>query len=364
MDRLRVLVTSVGSLVATNFLEALHDAGRERFFIIGTNSEAEAANNYACDVVYQVPPTGAGQPFRDALRQIGRQEQPELWVPARDDDVLELAHLAADGALPGTALVGTVDTAEIICDKWLSYCFARQHGLKVAPSARGLDDAMRLAQAHGFPLLGKPRRGYGSRGARFLLDLGQLRCALAQDDLIVQVPIALAPDWDAPLPDFSAGVPLWYTYVDPGQYASQWLVAPDGEVIEIGATLSTMRSGRNERSMWADEPALAQTAGSYAHALARAGWRGPLNVQCRRSTEGEFVMFELAGRIAGGLGGRERVGIAETQTLLATLFPARFAPPASRPRHGVVTAKQPRTLAIDSEDMQTFTREGVWRRSS
>jgi hypothetical protein len=197
-----------------------------------------------------------------------------------------------------------------------------------------------------------------------LLDQGQLQRALAHEDLLVQVPIALASDWDAPLPDFSTGVPLWYTYVDPGQYSSQWLVAPDGEVIEIGSTLSVMRSGRNERSMWADEPELSRTAGDYACALAQAGWRGPLNVQCRRSAQGEFFMFELAGRIAGGLGGRERVGIPETQMLLATLFPGRFSAPSGEPRHGVVTAKQPRTLAIDAEDMQVFRQEGVWRRSS
>lgn len=364
MDKLRVLITSVGSLVATNFLEALQALGRERFFIIGTNSEAEAANNFACDVVYRMPPTGSGEAFRGALADIGGREQPDLWVPSRDDDVLELARLAAARPLPGQVLAGTAAAAEIICDKWLSYCFARELGLKAAPSAATLEEGLRLAETYGFPLLGKPRRGYGSRGARFLLDASHLRAAMAQGDLIVQVPISPAPGWREDLPDFSAGVPLWYTYVDPGQYASQWMVAPDGAAVEIGGSLNVMRSGRNERSVRADDPGLSQTAGDYARALAQIGWRGPLNVQCRRSDRGEFVMFELAGRIAGGLGGRERIGIPETQTMLAVLFPRRFPHPAPGTRGHVVAVKQPHTEAIHAVDMATFEREGVWRRSS
>ena len=98
--------------------------------------------------------------------------------------------------------------------------------------------------------------------------------------------------------------------------------------------------------------------------LAKFGWGGPLNVQCRRSAEGEFFMFELAGRIAGGLGGREIVGIAETQMMLSTLFPERFPPPAVAPRNGVIAVKQPQTVAVLAADMEIFDREGVWRRSS
>lgn len=363
MDKLRVFVTSVGSLVATNFFEALQALGRERFFVIGTNSVAEAANNFACDVVYRVPLTASGDAFRDALADIGRCEQPDLWLPSRDDDVLELAKLAAVRRLPGRVLVGSVDAARIVCDKWLSYCFAMERNLRVAPSAASIEEGQRLAETHGYPLLGKPRRGFGSRGVRFLFDESQLRAAMALDDFFVQVPISLAPDWRAQLPDFGLGVPLWYSYEDPEQYASQWLVAQDGAAIEIGASLNLMRSGRNERSVRVDDPALSQTAGDYARALAEIGWRGPLNVQCRRSVQGEYFMFELAGRIAGGLGGRELVGIPETRIMLAALFPARFPQPLVEPTDGVIAIKQPLTVAIEAGNLETFGREGVWRRS-
>jgi len=363
MEKIRLLVTSVGSLVATNLLESLDSLGRERFFVVGTNSEAEALNNFACDVVHLVPPSATGAAFHDALEAIARLERPDLWVPSRDDDVLELARLAAARTLPGQVLAGTPEAAEVICDKWLSACFARDHGLRIAPTARGLHDALQLAESHGFPLICKPRRGFGSRGSRLVFDARQLTRACVAADVVVQAMISPAADIREQLPDVSAGFPLWYTYVDPGQYSSQWVIAPDGEAIEIGATLNTMHCGRPDRSLRVDDPALTGTAGGYARALARAGWRGPLNVQCRRTPEGEFVMFELAGRISGGLGGREALGIAELWQTFAAFLPDRL--PRPTPAAGVAIArKQLCTRGIDAASLDALVREGVWRHCS
>jgi hypothetical protein len=358
----RLLITSVGSLVATNLFEALRAIGRERFFVIGANSEAEAVNNFECDVVYRVPPAGAGEAYRAALLGIGRREAPELWIPARDDDVLELAALA--GELPGTVLAGPPQAAEIVCDKWLSYCFALERGLSAAPTALDPDAARQLAARHGYPLVVKPRRGAGSIGARFVADGAQLERAMARGGCVAQRVISPAPDWQERLPDPAAGWPLWYSYVDPGQYASQWMVAPDGNALEIGATLNTMVCGRPERSRRIDDPALSAVAGGFARALAEAGWRGPLNVQCRRDADGGYYMFELAGRFAGGLGGREALGLPETRTVLAAVFPDRFAAPEPAPCGTGLTIKRLQTVGLEADALAQLRRDGVWRRCS
>lgn len=359
----RLLITAVGSLVATNLLEALALIGHERFFIIGTNSEPEAVNNFACDVVYQVPPTADGDAYRAALTAIGKAENPELWIPVRDDDVLELARLAAEGMVPGQLLVGALDAAEIICDKWRSYCFAIEHNLNAALTVRTFEAALTLAENHGFPLIVKPCRGYGSIGTRFVTDRLQLERAMAGGETVAQRVISLAPDWAARLPDPAAGWPLWYSYSDPGQYASQWMIAPDGSAIEIGATLNTMSCGRPERSQLVNDSALSDTAGGYARALAAAGWRGPLNVQCRRDESGAFFMFELAGRFAGGLGGREVLGLHETETVLAAIFPERFSRPPVAPNNMALCHKQPATIGIDGSALASLREQGVWRQS-
>jgi hypothetical protein len=359
----RLLLTSVGSLVATNLFEAFERLGRARFHVIGTNSEAEAVNNYLCDDVRRVPPTLASEAFRATLAAIGKVEAPDLWIPTRDEDVIALAHLAAEVVLPGRALVGSVAAAEIIGDKWASACLAAERGLAVAPTANTLDAALELAAIHGFPLIGKPCRGYGSRGTRFVFDREQLARLFAEGDFVAQVLISPAAGWRERLPDFSAGCPLWFSYVDPGQYASQWLVWGD-RVIEVGATLNTMVCGRPERSVRVDDPALSETAGAYAAALATLGWQGPLNVQCRRDAQGRYHMFELAGRFAGGLGGRECLGIEETRIVLDAVFPGEFPARGAGDALPCVAIKASRTLGLKADAMQDFERHGRWRAPS
>jgi hypothetical protein len=194
-------------------------------------------------------------------------------------------------------------------------------------------------------------------------DVAQLERSLSIGNCVAQVVISPAPDWSDHLPDLTAGWPLWYSYIDPGQYASQWMIAPDGAVIEIGASLNTMICGRPERSVRVDDPSLSSTAGGYARELSALGWRGPLNVQCRRGENNEFFMFELAGRFAGGLGGREVLGIPETETVLAAIFPDRFGRGIPLRASQSVALKQPQTLGIDAEALAQLRDEGVWRRS-
>lgn len=358
----RLLITAVGSLVATNLLEVLTRMGRERFYLIGTNSAVEAANLFACDVAYITPPSAAGDDYLAALAAIAAQEQPELWIPARDDEVLALARLAEQQRVPGQMLLGSLRSAEIICDKWLSYGFALEHGLSVAPTANTLAGALALAECYGWPLIVKPRRGYGSIGARFVTHRAQLERAMILPGMVAQRPIALEDNWNLNMPDGSDGWPLWYSYTDPAQYASQWVVAPDGEAIEMGASVHTMICGRPERSQRVDDPKLSAVGAGYARSLAQVGWRGPIHTQCRRDAAGEYLMVELAGRLTGGLGGRDMLGVNELDTVLATRFPDRFRPTAE-PNRMALSLKQVHTVGIDRAALAQLDSTGVWRRS-
>lgn len=364
-EPLRLLVTSVGSLVATNLFEGLHRLGRHRFFVVGTSTVGEAAGNFACDAVVRVPPTLDRPGWAQALRQWGEDTQPELWIPTRDDDVCALARLAADVRLPGQAVVGSPTVADLIRDKWLSYQFAIEHGLPAAPSATALDSALNLAELHGYPMIVKPRCGYGTRGTRLVFDAGQLARVFATGDSWIAQPfLNPAPGWDADLPDPSLGMPLWYSYRDPGQYSVVSVIGPAGQVALIGSTLNTMVCGRPERSVRIADPLLDQVGRDYAQALADAGWRGSVNVQCRRLAGGRYAMFELAGRMAGGLGAREVLGIAEVWQTLESWSPGRIPPPdPARVTVGEIAAKEARTVPLCAADIDTFETTGRWRRS-
>ncbi len=359
---LRLLVTSVGSLVATNLFEGLARLGRDRFFVAGTNTVSEAVGNYECDAVLRVPPTADRARWMEVLARWGEETRPDLWIPTRDDDVSALAQLAAEVRLPGQALVGTPAVADLIGDKWLSYRFAIEHGLPVAPSAHEMGTALLLAGQHGYPLIVKPRCGYGSRGTRLVFDRGQLARVLETGSWVVQPFLNPAAGWDDDLPDPALGVPLWYSYRDPGQYSVVSIIGPTGRAELMGASLNTMICGRPEHSVRVSDPLLDRLGLDYAHALAGAGWRGPVNVQCRRLPDGQYLMFELAGRLAGGLGGREALGIPEVWHTLQAWCPGRIAQPDPAAAAGSVAIKESRTMSLSAEDIQTFETTGRWRR--
>lgn len=363
-EPLRLLVTSVGSLVAQNLFESLALLGREHFFVAGTNTLAEAAGNYACDGVLQVPPTQQRESWMQTLKAWGDEVRPDLWIPTRDDDVTALAQLATSAQLPGRALVGTPRMAELLANKWLSYRFAVEHGLPVVPTAADTAGGLALADAHGWPLIVKPRCGYGSQGVRLVFEPAQLQRLLADGDWVVQPFVNPEAGWEQGLPDLSKGIALWYSYRDPGQYALVVRIAPEGAVTFMGATLNTMVCGRPERSVRADDAALAQVGHAYGRAASAAGWRGVLNVQCRRLADGRYQMFELAGRLAGGLGAREALGIPEFWQVLEAWCPGRIARPPARPdaQPPGVALKVLHTAHVRAQDLRTFEAKKRWQR--
>ena len=183
--RFRLLLMSVGSLVGTALLECIDAMGRDRFELIGMNSEAGAVNNFRMDMCYLSPPARQEQALLALLDDLVRRHEPDLIVPTRDDDVVALAHWARDHDSV-RAMVGSVRMAEVIRDKWASCRWATEHGLPFARSAIDAAGVARLREETGFPLVAKPREGFGSNGVRMLLDDEHVAVALAAGDMIVQ----------------------------------------------------------------------------------------------------------------------------------------------------------------------------------
>lgn len=92
-NKVRLLLISGGSLVGHNILDALADR-RHEVHLIATNSRAEALSLYDFDTVYLTPTTlGDPMAFETRIMDVIAQEQPDLVIPCRDDDILFLAEL-------------------------------------------------------------------------------------------------------------------------------------------------------------------------------------------------------------------------------------------------------------------------------
>lgn len=357
--RFRLLLMSVGSLVGTALLECIDAMGRDRFELIGVNSEAGAVNNFRMDVCYLSPPARQRQALLALLDDLARRHAPDLIIPLRDDDVVVLAEWAQrhGGA---KALVGSTRMAEVIRDKWLSYRWATDNGLPFARSAIDAAGVARLRDEVGFPLVAKPRRGFGSNGVRMLLDDAQAGIALAAGDTIVQEAIDPSPMLTTEA--LAGGMPLWFAPVQPGSPLALAFLDDEGCRF-LAAWWSRHVRGAALDTVLLQEPALERLAMDYAQAAWRDGWRGLFNVQARRNDRGEYVPIELAGRFMGGTGALHALGVPVAAIVFRHLIDGFDLQAPVAPRFGDRAVKQVATHLIRQEQESTLRDSGAWRRA-
>ncbi len=351
------MILSVGSLVGTGVLESIDLIGRDRFEIIGLNSDPSAINNFRCDVCYVSSPTAERAALIAQLDALAAQHPPDLVIPGRDDDVVVLAHWRAQR--PELAImVGSVAMAEIIRDKWASYEWARANAL---PFARSAIDAPTLTALHrdvGLPLVAKPRLGFGSNGVRILMTPEHVNAALKRTDTIVQEAIdpspTLAPD------ALAEGVPLWFAPVQPGSPLGISLL-DDAGCRFISTTCSRHVRGSAIDTMLLDDAALKDVLMRYSEVAWRDGWRGLFSIQARRNAAGEHIVIELAGRFMGATSALAVLGVPVFERVLETYIPDYRATLPQRPNFHLRVVKQIASRALDTRDEATLRSTGQWR---
>jgi len=303
---IKLLVTSVGSLVGQNLLDVI-DARADDISVAGTTSLPEILLQ-RCERVYLVPPTERPpSAFSQRLLDIIDREQPDIVIPSRDLDVTVLADLAAGHPkLAERIPCGSPDTAMLCEDKWLSYLFARDHVLPFAesaiPDSKSAHRAVyQLADDVGFPLVAKPRIGYASRRVLLLSNTEQLDVVLADENLVVQRYIGSTEVLETFQSDIRRrGQPLVYS-LEQGKYSVQTYINRDGAIGSLCCTLNQMRMGYSISVKRIENTGLTALGKRWAEALAAAGWRGPLNIQCQQDGESGFIAFELNGRFTGAI---------------------------------------------------------------
>lgn len=362
---MKILIASVGSLVGQNILDAL-EGRREGVRVVGVNSLAAAASNFRCDVCYMAPVAADKEQYRARLLEIMEREQPDLALAARDDDVLALAAIREKVPRHAARVVcGGLEAARIIGDKFLTYEFARKHGLSFADTACGKESAVDLARRHGYPLVAKPRRGHGSRGVLLIRNGRQLARAATLADYVFQECIDPPSDLDALIPDQGFGVPLFYS-LQLWQFSLQAVIAPSGEVVNTFCLVNdVLLAGRTEQNSRADDPVLADAIERYARAISDEGWAGPLFIQGRKTSDGRFVAFEMNGRLGGSVSSLLYWGFDQLGLIAHHFAPGGCLPPSPIPAGmGVTLYKSLSDFPVRHQDVALLEECGVWRRAS
>jgi carbamoyl-phosphate synthase large subunit len=373
--RFHIMVLSGGSLIGQNILDSL-EGRRERVRLTGVNQHAGHPRLYRYDRVHLCPPLESDT-FRPFLLELIERERPDAILPGRDHDTVELAELAAASPeLRPRIPCGDPEAARTMNDKGLSCRFAVRRGLPFAPTClvedEGREAVRAWAAAQGFPLLAKPRRGYGSLGVRILTRSRQLEAFLDRhgEGYILQKYLDLRPERERfieeYLRDLDCGVPLFFDLPEEGQYAGQAVIAPDGRVGRVFTSVNRMVIGRCERSAPHLDPALEALTRAYAEAMASSGWRGMFNLQCRRTPDG-YAAHEMNGRMSGSTSARRWLGYDEVRELVSGFFGVDIGPDRREegvePGEGVVC----RSLSDDfvaRRELDRLARDRIWDRDT
>jgi carbamoylphosphate synthase large subunit len=359
----KIIVTSVGSLVGQNLLDVI-DHRSDNIYVIGTTSLA-LIPLHRCKRVYLMPYTEPlPSAFTQRLLDIINREQPDLLIPSRDRDVTVLAGLAAEYPdLANRIPCGNLGTARILEDKWLSYLFARDHDLPFVRSAipdskSAHCDVYQLVNEVGFPLIAKPRMGYASRQVKLLSNTEQLKASLKDNDLVIQNYIGHVEILEALQNDImQKGQPLFYSLEQP-KYSVQTYIFRDGVVGPLCYTLHRMERGFSTRVELIVDKFLNKLGERWAEALSVAGWRGPLNMQCQRSDEGDFFAFELNGRFTGATAARYFLGHDELGYLLHDRLGQKL--PGKKEIVDLQPIKYFRTIGVRQSDVEVLEKNHMW----
>lgn len=347
MRPVKLLLLSGGSLVGANLLESL--AGRRQALeLLTTNSVADIPHLFDFDSVYLMPETRAAA-FSDRFNQLVFQTQPDLVIPCRDEDVEFLAEWGDQHA--ARVLCGPAWLARILADQVLSSRFAFEQQLPYAPTlpVEELSSRPGWLEQTGFPLVAKPRQGFGSGGLRLLAGTEALNSLKPGD--VLQAYIGRAGWLDFADRARTEGLPLFYSF-EPDKYSIQLLFGPQGPTGNPFLTRHRMRQGQSVKIECDDTLGLETLALRCRAVFAAAGWRGPLNIQCLKNTQGNFIIHEFNGRFTGASAARALLGYDELGQMLRVFgwpeFPllthAACGPVDKRLQSFTVLASQRETL--------------------
>lgn len=361
--RIRLLVTSVGSLVGQNVLDGLAP-WRDDYHVIGLNSQADAVSNFLCDRTYLSAPLAQNSNFEQRLDEIVSLEAPDLIVPGRDDDVVFLATWAGKRANGrANAMVGSAEMAGVLRDKLLTSGFAKRHGLPFAQTLcvqDGFAAVLSLGERHGWPLIAKPRTGNASLGVVLVSNPEELAVAFEWDGYCFQPWIGNNPDLAAIRNCLKGGLPLGWSLPGINYLGLHGCINPDGALSQLFCTRHTeSRLGRSERVCTLHSQSAHGIAQSYANALATDGWRGPFNIQLGETPVGDLLAFEINGRFTGSSSTLGALGMHFVPLAIASFLGKAFLT-ANLPAVVCRVDKRLRDWPMSASAMDTLTRRGVW----
>ena len=163
-----VLVTATGSIVGQGIIKCLKLANASNdspvtYRVIGADISAQAAGLYRCDIGILVPSASSSE-YVDSIIKVSREQTVHAIYVGSDVELIVLGEAKErieheTGAKLLTSPIKVLITAR---DKWKTFEFLNANNLPSAASSLP-EDNENFIKEFGYPIVVKPREGYGSK---------------------------------------------------------------------------------------------------------------------------------------------------------------------------------------------------------
>jgi len=365
---MKLLITSVGSLLGQNILDSI-ESRRNLITVIGMNSVIENPRNFRCDTIYHVSKTDSSN-FEKDFTTIVEKENPDFILPGRDEDCVFLSDIKSKypDIFVNKIPFGSSFMQRIMLDKYKSFLFCKKHKLPFADTflyknKNNIEELNDFIEKHGYPLVVKPREGFGSQGVYFVLNKEQVKEVTKDDEVLFQEYLGDPKDIFKYKNTFKKGIPLFFQVPEKKQYPAQTIIHPDGTCLEVFFTINTMVFGRNEYIEQLINKDIEKITHKFAKVFYKNGWYGPLNIQMKPDQKGNWKCFELSPRHTGSTSARALLGYDEIGILMDIFVPEFKIPNLTRAKKvkGQVFKYLQDNLLLD-HDKEILKTNKVWNK--
>lgn len=297
----RVLVTGAGSGVGQGIVKALRVSGLPVTVVAADIAPMNAAL-YRADEAVIIPRVEQTEALAILIDLLCRYRIDVVMIGSEFDlEFFSLNKAEIESRTGSVVIVAPPATVAIANDKWLTAEFLRENALPYAEAylPKGLDDAVRHAEAWGYPIVLKTRRGTSSRHVHIVRDRDSLE--------------KLYPGTPAPMLQRVIDIPS----SELGrEYTCSVFKAANGEMVGPFTARRTVRGGTSWHIEVAPFEALHEPLLAIAAAL---DFVGSLNVQLMLAEAGA-IPFELNARFSGTTAVRAHFGFNEPAMALHNFF--------------------------------------------
>ena len=296
MVNAKVLVTAVGGIVAQGIIKSLKlanmsDNGLVKYSIIAADMNAQASGLYRCDKGVLLP-SAASNGYVESLLKIAKQEETDAIFVGSDEEIpiIGNSRKRLESETNAKVLVSPKEVLNIARDKWKTYLFLKENNLDVAESALP-ENADEFVREFGFPIVVKPREGYGSKNFHIVSSNSEMHQAVSN----IQ-----RAGWHAILQEF----------IDEShaEYTSGVTIDRGGEYVMSSVSIQkTLKGGQTYKAFiddYEDVRKPSEVAGL------RLGGIGAINIQAKL-VRGRLKIFEINPRFSATCPMRSVAGVNE-----------------------------------------------------